>query len=147
MACSPTSGTSPSASGVAIDVRAAELDTAALEPAARALAATALGASARALFRGPLPGASGRPLPGTSAGAASGPAPAGHAAGAAPGDERATALNWALTGGEDHSLVATFPAAVPLPARWAQIGVVREGRGVLVDGQPYPGAPGWDHFR
>ena len=43
--------------------------------------------------------------------------------------------------------MATFPPAVPLPARWAQIGVVREGRGVLVDGQPHPGAPGWDHFR
>ena len=114
------------ASGVAIDVRAAALDTAALEPAARALTASALGASA---------------------GAAPGPAPAGPAAGAAPGDERATALNWALTGGEDHSLVATFPPAVPLPARWTQIGVVREGRGVLVDGQPHPGAPGWDHFR
>ena len=67
--------------------------------------------------------------------------------GPAPGDERVTALNWALTGGEDHSLVATFPPGVLLPARWVQIGVVREGRGVLVDGQPHPGAPGWDHFR
>ena len=119
------------ASGVAIDVRAAALDTAALEPAARALAASALGASA--------PAASGR--------AASAPEPAGHAVGAASGDERAMALTWALTGGEDHSLVATFPSGTPLPARWAQIGVVREGRGVLVDGQPHPGAPGWDHFR
>ena len=114
------------ASGVAIDVRAATLDTAALEPAARALGASALGASALG---------------------ASMLEPAGHEAGAASGDERPTALDWALTGGEDHSLVATFPPEVPLPARWAQIGVVREGRGVLVDGQPHPGAPGWDHFR
>ncbi len=128
------------ASGVAIDVRAAALDTAALEPAARALAASALGASAGAA-------ALAASALGASAGAAPGPAPAGHPAGAAPGDERATALNWALTGGEDHSLVATFPPAVPLPARWVQIGVAREGRGVLVDGQPHPGAPGWDHFR
>ena len=45
------------ASGVAIDVRAADLDTAALEPAARALAASALGASAPAASgRAPLPG-------------------------------------------------------------------------------------------
>ena len=142
------------ASGVAIDVRAAALDTAALEPAARALGASALaasglGASAPGAAAGTsAPGASaGASALGAAAGAAPGPEPAGHAAGAVPGDERATALNWALTGGEDHSLVATFPPAVPLPARWAQIGVVREGRGVLVDGQPHPGAPGWDHFR
>ena len=128
------------ASGAAIDVRAAALDTAALEPAARALAASAPGACA-------LGASAGASALGASPGAAPGPEPAGHAAGAVPGDERATALNWALTGGEDHSLVATFPPAVPLPARWAQIGVVREGRGVLVDGQPHPGAPGWDHFR
>ena len=43
--------------------------------------------------------------------------------------------------------MATFPPGVLLPARWARIGVVREGRGVLVDGQPHPGASGWDHFR
>ena len=135
------------ASGVAIDVRAAALDTAALEPAARALAASALGASALAVsgrrpFLGPaVSGPADRAL------GAAGPEPGGHAAGPAPGDERATALNWALTGGEDHSLVATFPPGVLLPARWAQIGVVQEGRGVLVDGQPHPGAPGWDHFR
>jgi thiamine-monophosphate kinase len=133
------------ASGVAIDVRAAALDTAALEPAARALGASVLGASALGTSAGT--SGLGAAALGAAAGAAPGPEPAGHAAGAVPGDERATALNWALTGGEDHSLVATFPPAVPLPARWAQIGVVREGRGVLVDGQPHPGAPGWDHFR
>ena len=133
------------ASGAAIDVRAAALDTAALEPAARALGASVLGASALGTSAGT--SGLGAAALGAAAGAAPGPEPAGHAAGAVPGDERATALNWALTGGEDHSLVATFPPAVPLPARWAQIGVVREGRGVLVDGQPHPGAPGWDHFR
>ena len=62
----------------------------------------------------------------------------------APGEQ---ALSWALTGGEDHSLVGTFPPGVVLPARWTVIGVVRDGRGVLVGGQPYPGAHGWDHFR
>jgi thiamine-monophosphate kinase len=62
----------------------------------------------------------------------------------APGEQ---ALSWALTGGEDHSLVGTFPPGVVLPTRWTVIGVVRDGRGVLVGGQPHPGAPGWDHFR
>jgi thiamine-monophosphate kinase len=62
----------------------------------------------------------------------------------APGEQ---ALSWALTGGEDHSLVAAFPPGVMLPARWTVIGVVRDGRGVLVGGQPHPGAAGWDHFR
>jgi thiamine-monophosphate kinase len=71
----------------------------------------------------------------------------------AAGSPGATALGWALTGGEDHSLVATFPPGVPLPARWVVIGAVHEGRGVheghdvLVDGRAYAGAPGWDHFR
>ncbi len=129
------------ASGVAIDVRAATLDTAALEPAARALGASAQGAAALGAS------AQGAAALGTSALGASMLEPAGHEAGAASGDERPTALDWALTGGEDHSLVATFPPEVPLPARWARIGVVREGHGVLVDGQPRPGAPGWDHFR
>jgi len=94
------------ASGVAIDVRTAALDTAPLEPAVRALRASALGEA-----------------------------------------PRATALGWVLTGGEDHSLVATFPPGVPLPARWPVIGAVREGHGVLVDGRAHSGAPGWDHFR
>jgi thiamine-monophosphate kinase len=62
----------------------------------------------------------------------------------APGEQ---ALSWALTGGEDHSLAGTFPPGVVLPAHWTVIGVVRAGRGVLVGGQPHPGAPGWDHFR
>jgi thiamine-monophosphate kinase len=93
------------ASGVAIDVHTAALDTAPLEPAVRAL----------------------------QAGAAGAPGP--------------TALGWVLTGGEDHSLVATFPPGVPLPARWPVIGAVRAGHGVLVDGRAYSGAPGWDHFR
>jgi thiamine-monophosphate kinase len=62
----------------------------------------------------------------------------------APGEQ---ALSWALTGGEDHSLVAAFPPGVVLPDRWTVIGVVRDGRGVFVGGQPHPGASGWDHFR
>jgi thiamine-monophosphate kinase len=48
-------------------------------------------------------------------------------------------LVWVLTGGEDHALVATFPAATPLPPGWQVIGAVRSadpGAGVRVDGQP-----------
>src|SRR5579875_1043530 len=56
------------------------------------------------------------------------------------------ALGWVLTGGEDHSLAAAFPPDVGLPGRWRVIGHVREGRGVLVDGEPYRGPAGWDHF-
>ncbi len=46
-------------------------------------------------------------------------------------------LAWVLTGGEDHALVATFPARAALPVGWAPIGQVRKGRaaGVRVDGE------------
>lgn len=46
-------------------------------------------------------------------------------------------LVWVLTGGEDHALVATFPAGCALPAGWTAVGRVSEGRpGVRVDGVP-----------
>lgn len=57
------------------------------------------------------------------------------------------ARRWVLTGGEDHALVATFDDAAPLPDGWTVIGQVHAGRGVTVDGQPYEGATGYDHFR
>ena len=61
------------------------------------------------------------------------------------------ALRWVLSGGEDHSLAATFPAGTRLPPRWRVIGAVhpgpgRAGHGVVVDGQPWAETPGWDHF-
>jgi thiamine-monophosphate kinase len=56
-------------------------------------------------------------------------------------------LDWALAGGEDHSLVATFPPGTTLPAEWAVIGAVRQGSGVLVNSAPHAGAGGWNHFR
>ncbi len=59
----------------------------------------------------------------------------------------AQALAWVLTGGEDHALAATFPPGTALPPRWDVIGTVREGDGVVVDGQPWAGSAGWDHFR
>jgi thiamine-monophosphate kinase len=57
------------------------------------------------------------------------------------------ALEWVLTGGEDHSLVATFPASAVLPPGWRVIGHVRAGAGVTVDGAPHAGPGGWQHFR
>ncbi|MGN9907231.1 thiamine-phosphate kinase [Phytohabitans sp. LJ34] len=53
---------------------------------------------------------------------------------------------WVLAGGEDHALVATFPESVALPPRWRLVGVVREGAGVTVDGKPFKGPTGWQHF-
>jgi thiamine-monophosphate kinase len=54
-------------------------------------------------------------------------------------------LHWVLTGGEDHALVAAFPAAPP--EGWTAIGEVLPGEAaVLVDGRAYEAAPGWDHF-
>jgi thiamine-monophosphate kinase len=63
------------------------------------------------------------------------------------GSPEAMALEWVLTGGEDHALVATFPHATPLPARWRVIGAVRDGAGVTVDGAAHQGPGGWQHFR
>jgi thiamine-monophosphate kinase len=61
------------------------------------------------------------------------------------------ALTWVLTGGEDHALAAAFPPGTRLPSRWTVIGTVRPSRadagvGVVLDGQPRDGLPGWDHF-
>jgi thiamine-monophosphate kinase len=57
-------------------------------------------------------------------------------------------MRFILTGGEDHALVATFPLGA-VPPEWQVIGVVMpEGApGVLVDGSPFVGSGGWDHFR
>jgi thiamine-monophosphate kinase len=55
--------------------------------------------------------------------------------------------DWALTGGEDHALAATFPAGSVLPDGWRRVGDVREGDGVRVDGEPWTGQTGWEHFR
>jgi thiamine-monophosphate kinase len=54
---------------------------------------------------------------------------------------------WALAGGEDHALAATFPSRQDVPPTWTVIGAARRGGGVLVDGQDWNGAAGWDHFR
>jgi thiamine-monophosphate kinase len=53
---------------------------------------------------------------------------------------------WVLTGGEDHALVATFPATVAPGEGWRVIGAVHEGSGVTVDGAGWEGPSGHDHF-
>jgi thiamine-monophosphate kinase len=56
-------------------------------------------------------------------------------------------LHWVLTGGEDHALVATFPEQAAVPEGWRTIGTVTRGSEVTVDGGPYEGGQGWQHFR
>jgi thiamine-monophosphate kinase len=66
-----------------------------------------------------------------------------HAVAAATG---ADPISFVLGGGEDHPLLATFPAGVALPEGFRAIGVVGEGSGVTVDGEVYEGPTGWSHF-
>jgi thiamine-monophosphate kinase len=65
--------------------------------------------------------------------------------GSALGDD----LSLALGGGEDHSLLATFPAGARLPGGFRAIGRVversDESHPICVDGAPYP-VTGWDPF-
>ncbi|VTR77262.1 Thiamine-monophosphate kinase [Cellulomonas hominis] len=63
------------------------------------------------------------------------------------------AAGWVLTGGEDHGLLATFPAGA-VPDGFRVIGVVRSPEeagvpagSVLVAGDRPAVSPGWDHFR
>jgi thiamine-monophosphate kinase len=56
------------------------------------------------------------------------------------------ALEWILTGGEDHAFAATFKTALDVPSGWTIIGSVEAGEpAVTVDGEIYSGK-GWDHF-
>lgn len=52
----------------------------------------------------------------------------------------------ALAGGEDHSLLATFPPDVELAAGFRRIGSCIRGTGLFVDGVPHDSA-GWDPYR
>jgi thiamine-monophosphate kinase len=60
----------------------------------------------------------------------------------------ADARSWVLTGGEDHGLLATFPAGAALPAGFALVGRVLDGPvgRVTVAGAEVAGPTGWDHF-
>lgn len=58
-------------------------------------------------------------------------------------------MQFVLAGGEDHPLVATFPAGTALPEGFRAIGAVTaagDGPSVTVDGEVYDGDPGWAHF-
>jgi thiamine-monophosphate kinase len=55
--------------------------------------------------------------------------------------------HWVLTGGEDHALAATFPDPGVVPEGWVTIGTVTRGSAVTVDGKPYEGGSGWQHWR
>jgi len=52
----------------------------------------------------------------------------------------------ALSGGEDHALLATFPAEGALPEGFVPIGRVAAGAGLLVDGRAFDGRGGWDPY-
>lgn len=75
------------------------------------------------------------------------------------------AIDWVLTGGDSHAIAATFSPATTLPAGFRPIGVVAsshskevaagnqegqhdqdQGGLVTVDGKPFAGRPGYQHF-
>jgi thiamine-monophosphate kinase len=128
------------ASGVQVDVDSSRLAVAgALREAAASL--TAAAPSSRT-------GAVGSAAPVTPVGRQAGKTrPLVTPATLAASSPEAMALDWVLTGGEDHALVAAFPPGPALPARWRVIGEVREGAGVTVDGAAHEGPAGWQHFR
>ncbi|TXK16411.1 thiamine-phosphate kinase [Homoserinibacter sp. GY 40078] len=62
---------------------------------------------------------------------------------------RAVGSRDALVGGEDHALLATFPADAPLPSGFREIGRVQEATDVAelrVDGRAFDGRGGWDPY-
>jgi thiamine-monophosphate kinase len=60
-------------------------------------------------------------------------------------------LTWILGGGDDHALLAAFPADARLPEGFVQVGTVMaavgEGTRVLVDGREPEQIAGFEHFR
>jgi thiamine-monophosphate kinase len=131
------------ASGVQVEVRASALDAGSLVTAATSVLAAAAPANTGSANTGSANTESANTESANTESANT------ESANTMPGDTgpaAALALTWVLTGGEDHSLVATFPPSVTLPARWRIIGEVRPGEGVTVDGVPHQGAGGWRHF-
>ena len=55
-------------------------------------------------------------------------------------------MQFIFGGGDDHAILATFPAGTTLPEGFTRIGSVAEGEGVTVDGEAYDGPAGWSHF-
>jgi len=61
-------------------------------------------------------------------------------------------LRFVFTGGDDYALAATFSSRAELPVGWTRVGIARhpslgEDTSVLVDGAPYDGPAGHQHFR
>ncbi|MBV7363810.1 thiamine-phosphate kinase [Actinomycetaceae bacterium TAE3-ERU4] len=64
-------------------------------------------------------------------------------------------LDWVLSGGEDHGMLATFPPTVQIPESFRVIGEIIENETfgknaedlVLLGGAPAPMRADWDHFR
>jgi thiamine-monophosphate kinase len=52
----------------------------------------------------------------------------------------------ALTGGEDHSLLAAFPPGTQLPGGFRAVGRVVDGAGLLVAGRVFDERGGWDPY-
>ena len=52
----------------------------------------------------------------------------------------------AIVGGEDHGLLACFPAEATVPDGFRRIGAVVAGYGFFVDGEPFEGLGGWDPY-
>jgi len=74
-----------------------------------------------------------------------GSALAGDVARLVPALGAGAARECVLAGGEEHSLLATFPSSAALPPGFRQVGEVVTGAGVAVDGIP-ESSRGWDHF-
>jgi thiamine-monophosphate kinase len=55
-------------------------------------------------------------------------------------------VQFCLSGGDDHALVATFAPDARLPDGWRRIGSVQKGSGVTVDGAEHEGPGGHQHF-
>ncbi len=72
-----------------------------------------------------------------------------HAVGSALGVDP---MQFVLGGGDDHAIVATFPAGTTLPEGFTLIGSVSgadsgDSAVVTVDGAAYDGPRGWSHFQ
>jgi thiamine monophosphate kinase len=62
-----------------------------------------------------------------------------------------TALEYALTGGDDYCLLASIPSTAQVPPGGRRIGLVvqPENESIFLDGKPLPESweLGWDHSR
>ncbi len=56
------------------------------------------------------------------------------------------AMDWVLGGGEDHGLLATFPAEHPLPQGFTAVGSVMPGEALVTLASRVTALRGWDHF-